>query len=686
MSLDEKQQMENDEIDLAQLFKSVWFYKFSLLVFIVFSVPISIMYSSVLEPTYKAETVFEKPSDNNTQGSTALLNNIEGLGFLRAFRGISTVGSSDSFFSELRSESFLKTVILNNSEIDSQKIKEFCPLPRKETARFSLRSILISLGISENRAPSESQKISLLVRCVNQMLEIDFDSYDSNESSAYRLSIESKDPNFAANLANQIVEKYFTLHEKKRDQSFRKVKEYLSKVITEAQIEYIEANNLLQQFKIKNTLLMNIRPIPDKGLNSSDSRLGISIQDSPFVPELNKEIANLSQLEKSLNQLKKASFNLSKLKELNQEKIKKFISSTDVQGVLSRKFITAISKMNNSSASTSVINREIMKIVSQELITINQQIQILEEKIGKREEQTMKLMSIENRFQELAIDVAKKKLIFEGLKDQLKEKILTTGLANVEQPSLLTKAVPPFIKASPNKKLIVALGVILSMFLGIAYILIRQISLKRIYSLSQLQRISGFLSCYSIKYKQLKQMDERSSETVIGQSFFSHAMGMDKLGCIIDLSQKRKNHLLASEFSKTIANLLAADNSKIVCLDASPNKKSFSASTQKNFVLDHGKLNVKGISGKNIISFNDEDGMIAAGEVNKIKSKYSKYDKIICALGTKIGDLTKFKFIEQCDFYILIGRSFGFDEQTYKKFSNTVWEKEKKCLGFFLID
>ena len=57
---------------------------------------------------------------------------------------------------------------------------------------------------------------------------------------------------------------------------------------------------------------------------------------------------------------------------------------------------------------------------------MKQQIQILEEKIA-REEQTMKLMSIENRFQELAIDVAKKKLIFEGLKDQLKEKILTTA-------------------------------------------------------------------------------------------------------------------------------------------------------------------------------------------------------------------------------------------------------------------
>ena len=78
--------------------------------------------------------------------------------------------------------------------------------------------------------------------------------------------------------------------------------------------------------------------------------------------------------------------------------------------------------------------------------------------------------------------------------------------------------------------------------------------------------------------------------------------------------------------------------------------------------------------------------MISGGEVKEIKNKYSDYDKIVCALGAEIGDLTKFKFIEQCDFYILIGRSFCFDEYTYKKFSNTVWEKEKKCLGFFLID
>ena len=686
MSNDERQHLDKDEIYLAELLRSIWHYKFSLLIFIIFSVPVSLMYLSTLKPTYKAETVFEKPSVDKTQGSNSLLNNIEGLGLFSFLGGASSIGSADSFYSEIRSESFLKTVILNNANFDSKKFQELCPLPSKETSRFSLRSLLVSLGLSENRTPSKIQKISLLVKCVNRMLEIDFDSYGSNESSAYRLSIESGDPNFSANLANQIVEKYFVLSEKKRDQDFQNVKEYLSNIITEAQTEFIIANKSIQSFKIKHSPLINIKPLSNQGTYTIESYSGMMIPVSPFVPELNKEIANLSQLEKSLNQLKKASLNLSKLKELNKEKIKIFISSTEVQGVFSRTFITAISKMNNSSVSTSVINQEITKIVSQELMSLKQQIQVLEEKISKREEQTKKLMTIENRFQELAIDVAKKKMIFEGLKDQLKEKILTTGLDGVKQPVLLTKAVPPFSIASPNKRLILALGVILSMFLGVAYALLRQSSLRRVHSISQLQKISRFLSCYEINYQQIKRIGERSDDTVISQSFFSLAMEVGKFGCVVDLSQKGQSNSISSEFSKAVASLLATNNSRIACLDASPSKKPFTASPQQNFVSDHGKLNVKGISDENVLSFNDEDGMITGGEINKIKSKYSEYDKIICGLGSDVGDLTKFKFIEQCDFYILIGRSFSFDEYTYQKFSNTVWEKEKKCLGFFLID
>ena len=181
------------------------------------------------------------------------------------------------------------------------------------------------------------------------MLEIDFDSYGSAESSAYRLSIESGDPYFSANLANQIVEKYFVLHEKKRDQRFQKVKEYLSKVITEAQVEFTEANKLLQRFILKHTLLMNIKPsafVADLNIETTS----LPLPPSPFAAKLNKEIFNLGQLENAMVKLKKARLTLSNLKKVDQNEIEKIISLTDIQEVLSGTFVTSISKIDNLSA------------------------------------------------------------------------------------------------------------------------------------------------------------------------------------------------------------------------------------------------------------------------------------------------------------------------------------------------
>ena len=62
------------------------------------------------------------------------------------------------------------------------------------------------------------------------MLEVDFDDFGTKKkSSAYRLSIVSGDPDFSANLVNQIVEKYFIRLEKKRDQDFKILKNIYQK-------------------------------------------------------------------------------------------------------------------------------------------------------------------------------------------------------------------------------------------------------------------------------------------------------------------------------------------------------------------------------------------------------------------------------------------------------------------------
>ena len=494
---------------------------------------------------------------------------------------------------------------------------------RKKLLDF-LRSLLISISYRKI-GPSESRKY--LFYCdVSIMLGVDLDDYGpKKKSSAYRLSIESGDPDFSANLVNQIVEKYFIRHEKKRDEDFQNVKKYLSKVITEAQLEFAEANKLLQSFNIKHTPLMNKSVLSDKTLNISPNTIqrGNNAPTSPFVGELNKEMANLSQLEKSQSDLNKARLLLSNITERNHKKIKAFILSTNVQGVFSRTFITAIAKINDLSAGTGMIDQKIKTIMSRESESLLQQIQVLEKKIDKQEEQTKQLMSIENRFQELALDYSKKLLIFEELKNQLKERILTAGLANVQQPVLLTKAVPPFNKHSPNKKSIIVFGIVLSIFFGIALVLIRHSYVRTVFSLSQLRILTKFLSCYKIKYKQLKQMGKHLIKLRLVNHFRLPWKWVNL--AVLLIFHKRKSNSLASEFSKVVARLIATDNSKLVCLDSSPNTKLFLLVHRKIY-SDLATLMSRNFS-ENISSFNDGDGFLAA-EIKKLKTNMQSMKKL----------------------------------------------------------
>ena len=108
MSFDEEQHMHDGELGLAELFRSIWFYKFTILMFIVLSVPISIMFSSTLKPTYKAVTVFEKPVLTKKTRGSSLKDEAKGLGFLDIIGSGPIGGPTGSFNSEIRSESFLK--------------------------------------------------------------------------------------------------------------------------------------------------------------------------------------------------------------------------------------------------------------------------------------------------------------------------------------------------------------------------------------------------------------------------------------------------------------------------------------------------------------------------------------------------------------------------------------------------
>ena len=687
MDVSANEALGNDEVELGQIAKALWFNKITILLFLFMSVPLSISYTSWRVPLFQAEAMFEKPSNRNNGENT--LGATESLIF-SALLGSEKSASESNHLSIIRSNSFLKSVIFNNEELDSVTLDKFCRIPFGPPPAFSFRSLLVALGLSQVNVPNEDQKVQLKIDCVRRMIEIKYDTYQSVPTNAVKILVNTKDAFFSANLANQVVKKYFLWHEENRDLKFQNIKAYLSDTISEAQYEFSQASEIMQNFVIEHALQGKINASVNS-VNSNPSAVrGIVMvaQESPFRIEMKKEIARLGQLEKSQSQFEEAKVRLSMLKEKDNKSIRNFVLSTQVQGVLSRSFISYISKIEELSFDQKDQKSDIKTSIEAELKRLEGQIRAIEKKIKQREDETLQLMNVENRYQELALDVQKKQLIFEGLKDQLNRKILETGLENLDEPVLLTKAVPPFSSSSSSKKVIVLMAGVLFTVFGIIYVLVRQTFLKRVYTLGQLQKLSSLLPFFKIRLKDLNWKNKKPDETVLSQSVYSNTQETGALGCVIDISgNKGSDGSLASNFAASLGSLIAVDSKKVACLEPLQSKTQFLDPFQLVKTSQLGKSStIDGATSNLTFMVADDEGLIDSGEISKIKKKYANYDKVLCALGAGIGDITKFNFIQRCDFYVLIGKSAQINERDFQKFSNKVWERGKKCLGFFLID
>ena len=140
--------------------------------------------------------------------------------------------------------------------------------------------------------------------------------------------------------------------------------------------------------------------------------------DSPFKTEMNRRWFNLSQLEKSYDQFVQAKANLLKLAEFSNSEITEFVLSTQVQDVFSNSFVSSIAKIDERSFSEDILSQKTENIINEELERLETQILAFENKIKQKEKQTVSLMKIENQFQDLSLDIERKQLFFEALKDR----------------------------------------------------------------------------------------------------------------------------------------------------------------------------------------------------------------------------------------------------------------------------
>lgn len=665
---------KSTDVNLYELIHVLWANKIIYFISFVASVFLALFIIYRTDPSFKAETVIEKPGDRNDKGELGIGLDPPASIFLSSLVGTNISKTELDHLSVISSDTFLHGVIFNNDEIDKDVLTKACP-SYEPPAPFSIGSLWITLGISEKKFPSDAQQQDRIIACVEEMINIAYFTYGSDQTKAIKITVTSPGPNFSSTLANEIVKKYFAREQAIKQDYLRKIKAFLANTISISQDELSEAKNDLQNFIVKHALLGNIKTVDAN-----------NIEISPFNLEMKSKIKSLGQIERSQNQFNDVKNKLLELKEKEPENINQFISTIEPKGILSRKFISATMVNESLSPTLTLKNPIFLNKLNEEVRRLDDQIELFNKKIKKREVQTLELMNIENRYQELLLDVQKKAVVFEGLKSQLNQKVLEEGISQLTSPVLLSKAVPPILPSAPNKKLILALVLTIFMFLATGYILLRQISMKKIYVVDQIKRMQKSYNVLVIKNRELKRSGSKSIEDVIDTSFLTVLKKAGQFGCIIDLSRSSHSNTLSAKLvSNSLSELFNKNNESVALINLKMDKfiDPIFSKEQK----DSGQQSIsEGILSDNLKQLNKDIAYpIDIEELSKVQTECKIFDRVLLPLSCVIDDLTKLEMLDKCDFYIFIGKTAQCDELAIKRFSNKTWEREKKCLAFFLI-
>ena len=191
--------ISEDELDLKALLVALLSNKLIITFFFCLSIPIALLFIFFTPPQYKAEALISIPTENET-----VSNNSGDMSLISALLGRRGNQKSDINY-VLRSNAFLKTVISDNNEIDISLLES---LPQFGSS-FKIFDMQFHLGLNKIKMPTEEQKLLHSYNCLNKLFKVEnFETTNGEKTSAIRIVAETFDPNFSANLVNQIIEKY----------------------------------------------------------------------------------------------------------------------------------------------------------------------------------------------------------------------------------------------------------------------------------------------------------------------------------------------------------------------------------------------------------------------------------------------------------------------------------------------
>lgn len=450
----------DDEIDLGQLLRTIWRGKLWIVLAAVLGVLVGGYYAfQMAVPMYTTTTSVVQQTDQAPV-----------VDFSAGLSGGASGGSQSAINTEieiLRSRSLLEKLV---AELDLTQDPEFNS-ELKPKSLFSMgmainfvRSLL-GQPTPPKRAIDPQQVLDKVVDTLRGTLSVS----NIKQSYVYNLTVITRDPKKSALLVNTLARLYILDQLDVKSEANAAATQWLTERVSQLRLELEQAETAVKSFNARTDLI------------NADTLAALSRQVKGLRDRLETVRAVEAETAAHLNVLRTS------MSSNNPQLMAEHANDRLLNGLLN-------SLENNSASDRSAFDARYAQVIvekQQELDRLKAQIRALEKSITQQENTTDQQSDDLVQLQQLQREAAASGLLYEYFLSRLKETTVQSGIQTPDS-RVLSRAVVPLSPSAPRKSMVLALSMILGVFAGIAFVLLREMTQNTFRAPEDLEHQTGY--------------------------------------------------------------------------------------------------------------------------------------------------------------------------------------------------
>jgi capsular exopolysaccharide synthesis family protein len=449
-----------DEIDLGQLFRTVWRGKWWIILTAILGLLIGGYYAfAIATPLYTTTAAVVQETEQEPV--------VDFSGGLGGGLGGTDQSSINTEIEVLRSRGLLEKLV---AELTLIQDPEFNSALRPDPAisiGIAIQFVKEKLGlpISPAKELNAQETLDAVVDSLRSVLSVS----NIRQSYVYNLTATTEDPEKSARLINTLAELYILNQLDVKSEANLAATEWLTNRVSQLRIDLENAESSVKDFNARTDLI------------NADTLAALSRQ----VKELRERLDSVRSSEAE------TAAQLALLQATASSDDPQLMTEVADDRVLNGLFS---SLSTNPIAGRSIFDARFAQVIAQtELELRREQVQItaLEQSIQQQEEATDQQSDDLVELQQLQREAEASGLLYEYFLSRLKEISVQSGIQTPDS-RVLSRAVVPQSPSAPRKPIILALSLILGAFVGIAFVLLREMTQNTFRAADELEQRTGY--------------------------------------------------------------------------------------------------------------------------------------------------------------------------------------------------